>query len=582
VVVNSWGNSSILEDKQFYAIDNHGTSPFYGRHYTCWDRNNDERFAYSINAGSTWTEVNLPDISSSYDLGCDMAVSDDGTVHVVWDTLSCGTSTCTNERMFYSRSTNGGVSWSTPVLVRDFNLVGFSGTANCPSAQDDRCIGPFGAVDVDNTGGACDGTLYATFGDYTSGGAAATDIWVSRSTNNGSSWTAPVQVNDDGLSGRLQFHPFLVVDPTDGSVVVAWHDARNDSNNKRVDFFVARSTDCGQSFETNIQVTAPSSEFNNSSITYSDENSADNSGYNPNQYGEYLGLDARGGTAYVAWTDTRHYYPSFTSEPQAENVGFAAVTFGAAAVCGNGVREAGEECDGSDLGGATCGGAGCSGGTPTCTASCTVDYGSCSGCACNNNGICETGEDCGNCPNDCFSGSGASCGNGICETGDGEDCVTCAADCAGKQSGKPSGRWCCGGSGGDGIGCGDSRCTSNGYSCTTDAAVPSCCGDLACEGSEDGFNCSIDCGAPPACGDGTCNGSETMCTCAGDCGTPPTVETFCSDGLDDDCDGAIDCLDSDCAGDSACNCTAVGASCTSDGDCCTGKCRGPNGAKVCR
>ncbi|MGD2116382.1 MAG: hypothetical protein PVG07_15110, partial [Acidobacteriota bacterium] len=375
VIKNSWGTTD-LEDKNFYVIDNHVTSPYYGRHYTCWDRNNNEKSAYSADNGVTWTEVDLPTPPSpGYDLGCDLAVEADGTVHVVWDTLTCG-ATCTNERMFYTRSTNGGASWSSPVLVRDFNLVAFS-TNSTPDAQDNRGIGPFGAIDVDNSGGACDGTLYATFSDTATSTSSANtaDVYVSRSTNGGVSWSSPVKVNDDGLSNRIQFHPFLVVDPSNGQVVVAWHDARNDTGNDAADFYVARSTDCGLSFQTNVQVSGASSEFNNSGISYSNMNTTDNPNANPNQYGEYLGLDARDCKAYVAWTDTRHYFPSFSTESQRENLGFAVVDFecggGGEPVCGNGVIEAGEVCDGANLGGETCQSQGFTGGTLACNASCT-------------------------------------------------------------------------------------------------------------------------------------------------------------------------------------------------------------------
>jgi hypothetical protein len=257
--------------------------------------------------------------------------------------------------------------------VRDFNLVGFSDT-NCPDAQDNRCIGPFGSIDVDNSGGACDGTLYATFTDYTSGGVNNSDVWTSRSTNGGTSWSAPILVNNDGLTNRIQFHPFLVVDQSNGQVVVGWHDARNDSGNDAVDYFLARSTNCGVSFEANVQASQASSEFNNSGISSSDENTADNPNRNPNQYGEYLGLDAGGCKAYLAWTDTRHFYPGFATESQAENLGFAVVDFecgGGGPVCGNGIIEAGEVCDGANLGGETCQSQGFTGGTLACNGTCT-------------------------------------------------------------------------------------------------------------------------------------------------------------------------------------------------------------------
>jgi hypothetical protein len=329
IVKNNWATTT-LEDKNLYAIDNNAGSPFFGRHYACWDRSNNEKIAYSTDNGASWTEVDLPTApSGGIDLGCDIAVQKNGTVHVIWDSLACGVVSCSNERTYYTRSTNGGVSWSSPVLVSDPNLVGFSG-ANCPSAQDDRCIGILGSIGVDNSGGACDGTLYVTYDDFPSGGNVNnSDIFVRRSTDGGNTWSAAVRVNDDGSGGRVQFHPYLVVDQSNGTPVVAWHDARNDSNNRALDFFVSRSGNCGAGFEPNVQASQPSSEFNNSTISSSNMSSTANANYNPNQYGEYMGLDAGNGKAYLAWSDTRHYFPSFTTEPQRDNVGFVAVDLGA-------------------------------------------------------------------------------------------------------------------------------------------------------------------------------------------------------------------------------------------------------------
>ncbi len=255
------------------------------------------------------------------------------------------------------------------------------------------------------------------------------------------------------------------------------------------------------------------------------------------------------------------------------------------ATCGNGAIEGSEECDGADLGGTTCGDAGCSGGSVSCTATCTLDYSACTGCpTCDNDGACEAGEDCTSCPGDCFSGSGATCGNGVCEAGDGEDCVSCPQDCQGKTGGKPASRFCCGDGDGPGpLPCSDPVCTSGGYQCTDVPAVPSCCGDALCEGIEDGFNCELDCGPPPTCGDASCDPGEDSCSCAADCGAPPATEVSCTDGADNDCDGLVDCLDEvDCGGDAACTCEPVQASCTQDAECCSGKCRGPSGRKTCK
>ena len=128
--------------------------------------------------------------------------------------------------------------------------------------------------------------------------------------------------------------------------------------------------------------------------------------------------------------------------------------------CGDGVREGNEACDGSDLGGATCDDVSCSGGTPGCTVACELDYSICTGCpVCDNDGTCESGEDCNTCGNDCFSEPAGFCGNGVCEPSLGEDCLSCASDCRGKQNGRPSNRYCCGdGDGEGGVGCSDGRC----------------------------------------------------------------------------------------------------------------------------
>jgi len=245
--------------------------------------------------------------------------------------------------------------------------------------------------------------------------------------------------------------------------------------------------------------------------------------------------------------------------------------------CGNGILEPGEDCDGADLGGATCADMDCVGGTPVCTASCTVDYSTCTDCpVCDDDGVCEVDEDCDSCPNDCISGD-VGCGNGVCEPDLGEDCLSCSADCRGKQTGKPSNRYCCGD--GDGTGpvtCSYSRCNDDGWVCTDGPVYASCCGDYVCEGIEDSYNCELDCGAPPYCGDGVCNGDEDTCSCASDCGAPPVQETACEDGLDEDCDGAIDCDDLDCELDPVCNvvCGVKGDPCTVASDCCSGKCLG--------
>jgi hypothetical protein len=235
--------------------------------------------------------------------------------------------------------------------------------------------------------------------------------------------------------------------------------------------------------------------------------------------------------------------------------------------CGNGVLDAGEECDGTNLNGATCGG--CTG-QPTCSASCRLDY---SGCT---NGFCDATESCASCAQDCVR-PGAVCGDGVCQAGNGETCISCPTDCNGRQGGKPSGRFCCGFGGTSPVGCDAALCGA----CTTQN-LTACCGDGVCSGGETTATCDRDCAAcTDADGDG-------YCATQGDCddanpSVHPGAAEVCSGGADEDCDALVDCGDPGCATAPGCTtCRGAGAACAASADCCSGSCTGKPGRKSCK
>jgi hypothetical protein len=127
------------------------------------------------------------------------------------------------------------------------------------------------------------------------------------------------------------------------------------------------------------------------------------------------------------------------------------------------------------------------------------------------NGVCEPGESCDNCYEDCFA---FCCPDGGCQAWLGEDCSTCSADCGACC---PNGA--CDHGETQSTCCQDCGCPS-GQTCQSGACVsdPCSCGDTHCNCGETSVTCCQDCGA--SCGDGACNCGENQSNCCADCGCP--------------------------------------------------------------
>jgi len=532
-------------DKEDLHVDQYGPSPFTDNLYVTWHNGNVMQFARSTDRGTTWQTQALSSLSENRGIGSDITTDPNGRVYYIWPAFNSRTIRLT-------RSTDGGATFGPITVIAPTN----DGYDFAIPAMESRRAFIYVAADTDLSGGPYHGTVYAAWTD-TYGPESGTPannharIQVGYSRDGGNTWTVttPHETADQLTVDR--FHPWLGVGP-DGAVYVAFYDTR-EGDRTSVDFYYSRSTDGGQTWTTPEDLT-----------TVTSPNIAD--GF---EWGDYNGLDVVMNDLITIFTDNRN---ESGGSGDSVDVYAAGLVAGTPAVCGNDTTEPGEACDGTDLGGRTCADFNCAGGgTLACKADCTgFDTSGCLDCTtCNDNGVCEAGEDCNNCPGDCVGGtsSGAVCGNGICEAGDGEDCVSCPQDCNGVQGGKPSSRYCCGDGDGSGpVPCSDARCTANGLECTTTPAIPGsyCCGDFACEGDESCANCALDC----------TTGSE---------GT--SFPGTCSDGTDNDCANGADCSDPACT--SAANCQAptcldAGASCTSNAECCSNSCKGRGGSKTCQ
>jgi hypothetical protein len=301
VIVNNITSTSAGDDKEMMAIDNTTGQAFShpGRIYVIWDAANNEKIAYSDD-GATWTTV--PFASNTGAIGGNVVVGADGTVYVIWNRFNV-------ETIVFSKSTDGGATWTAPAVISTMALQSF-GTNNTPPAQNSRGLNAFGSIDIDrNPASAFFGTLYVAFPDFPTGVTSGSDIntYVIRSTNGGASWSSRVKVNDDSF-GATQFFPWLSVDQSDGTLNVSWYDTRLDPLNRKTQMVYARSSNGGVSFEPNVLVTDNGTNWRNA-VNYADENGTDNATFNANQYGDYSGISALNRQVHPLWTDSRTFFP---------------------------------------------------------------------------------------------------------------------------------------------------------------------------------------------------------------------------------------------------------------------------------
>ena len=91
-----------------------------------------------------------------------------------------------------------------------------------------------------------------------------------------------------------QFHPRLVVDETDGKLVVVYYDTVGDPMRVRTDVWTQSSSNDGMTWSTPDKVTtAQTDEMVGMGFDLY------------NQYGDYIGLSGYAGLFYASWTDRR-------------------------------------------------------------------------------------------------------------------------------------------------------------------------------------------------------------------------------------------------------------------------------------
>ncbi len=285
--------SGKFNDKPMIAVDTNPTSPSRDSVYVAWDNNNGSSssnnallFSRSTDGGATFSApiaVNTLNGGPSSVIGADPFVGPDGEVYVAWHDVQ-------NNRIMVNRSFDGGATFGQPVTVSP-TVVPFD--IAIPAQASRRAL-VYPACGADRSTGSHRGTLYCSWMDQTP--SNGTDIFVSRSTDRGQTWSAPLRVNDDPQGVvKDQFNQWLTVDPVTGAVDVSWNDARNDPADTKTDIYFTSSADGGLTFAPNAKVTT----------AMSDESAANPFADAGNQYGDYEGITAFNGVAHPIWTDGR-------------------------------------------------------------------------------------------------------------------------------------------------------------------------------------------------------------------------------------------------------------------------------------
>lgn len=263
------------EDKEMVTTDLSPNSPYKNNIYISWSRlslSPDIRLIRSTNAGVNWSApVNVAS-SSTNGQGSDPAVGANGEVYVAWVNYSYTT-------QYFNKSTDGGLTFGTPQIIA-------TGTApNIPFSQ----TGPttFPSIACDISGGPRNGYVYVTWCDGRNGDA---DVFLARSTDNGTTWSSPIRVNNDPQSnGKCQAWPWIAVNGQ-GLISIVFYDTRNTPSNNIIEAWLARSSDGGTTFTNEVM---------------SSQQSPTNQPNSDVRFGDYIGVDFWGNRIVPVWTDER-------------------------------------------------------------------------------------------------------------------------------------------------------------------------------------------------------------------------------------------------------------------------------------
>jgi len=184
-----------------------------------------------------------------------------------------------NADIYLVKSTNGGSSFTTPVLVNDSSEV---------------LVQWYPAIAVDSSGQY----VYIAWQDWRNP-QYDSDIYFARSTDGGASFLPSIRVNDDSILAD-QWYPVVACDNSGQYIYVAWADPRDSLHG--FDVYFSRSTDFGQTFEPNYPI-------NDTATTDTTPQ-------------DFPSIYYKNGNVYVSWRDYWNGYSVFFDKSLDDGVSF--------------------------------------------------------------------------------------------------------------------------------------------------------------------------------------------------------------------------------------------------------------------
>ena len=273
-------------DKQWFTIDKTG-GPGHGFQYQQWDTttcSGSGQFSRSTDGGLTWSATIL--VPHSIQFGT-LDVDSNGNLFIGGEQSSGSGFWCLRS----SNAQNGAVTPSFDQVV-SVNLGGALAGGGINSAGLDGQV----FLAIDHSGGPTNNNIYMLASVQPTGQSSGTEVMFARSTNGGQTFSAPVRVNDDPFTaGRWHWFGTFSVAPN-GRLDAVWHDTRNGGNNINSQLFYSYSIDAGTTWAANTAVTPAF---------------IPTEGYpNQNKIGDYITMVSDNTGASVAYAATFNFNPS--------------------------------------------------------------------------------------------------------------------------------------------------------------------------------------------------------------------------------------------------------------------------------